>query len=262
MKYLLFDIESSGLNPLTCFVISNGAIIYDDETQEVNKFYNLLNWKIILGDKFTTQPTQHIHKISDEELIKDGIDPIDAFSDFYDFIHKYGGFEVAVAFNIAFDHNFYLSNFMYILDNITETRENCDKLDKIQKLKDIFYKTYDLDDKNNIIFFDSMIYDRLYHFEVDYVKVHHNLNDVGLRYNIPEDINAHNALADTERTLKIFKLQLEEMKENNIEIDRHLEIRMIKKYIRDQAKYASSKRKNNSDNLDYLGANMKAASFK
>lgn len=256
MKHLLFDTETTGLDPKTSFIIENGAILYDDETQEEKRFNNLLNWGLIYKG-FTTASTVHVHKITDERLQKEGIHPLKAFADFYDFIKNFGDLDVICAFNIAYDHNMMISNLLNLIEN---SKEDSEDLGKCIKLLKLLQKSYENDDPNKILFFDCMIFDRLFHFEVNHEKVRHNLEDVGLRYDIPADPNAHNALADTERTLKIYKIQLEELKEHNIALDKHMEERMIKQYKRNQEKWA--KKKDNSNAIDYLAFEMTAAKFK
>lgn len=253
MKNLLFDVETTHLNPKKGFIVSIGSLIYDDVTGSVRKFYCLLNWKMIYPT-FTAEMTKNIHKISDDELEKDGFHPLKAFADYYDFIAEEDQLDVISAFNTAYDHNMFMSNLLNLVEN---TEEESEDLTKCMKLLNIFKKGYGENEENKILFLDSMLIDRIFHYEVDYQKVSHGLEAVGVRYGIPVDENAHNALADTERTLEIYKYQLQELKELGVELNDHFELRLIKQYRRNQEKW----KKQNKEQLDYLGVEMTAAVF-
>lgn len=257
MITMLFDTETTGLNPETDLAFENGVILWDSETNKIKEFNQLINWKKIYS-KFTTAPTYHIHHISDERVEEEGLHPLDSYSQFYKTINDFGHVDILCAFNTAFDLNFYIANLKCLISYYSKNQEEDEEI--LNKLDDCENLLKMLTSRDNHLIYDCMLYDRLYHFEVDYVKVKHNLNDVGLRYNIPEDPNAHNALADTKRTFKIYQLQLKELYENDVDVDKHLEFRFEKQYARDKAKYAANKKKNSKD-LDYFGIGINETKY-
>ena len=117
-----------------------------------------------------------------------------------------------------------------------------DELQDIKNLLHLFSREGDVyssvADATRPLLIDSLIIDQIFHFEVDGEKVPHNLDAVGNRYGFPTDPNAHNAIFDTIRTFKVFKLQLEELKEKGIDIlDPTFENRLKKRYDRNRKAY-------------------------
>lgn len=261
MNILLFDVETTGLNPRKSHVISNGAILYNTVSGETSEFYEVLNWKNEVPNFSIPADTISVHGISEEIMQEEGIDPLQSFSNFYNFIDSFiqksienGGsnkLDVCVAFNLPFDLNMYKSNLLYLnkkyCNNLMLANENTSN---IVKLLDLFSKDYDEQSNDKPLFIDSLIIDQIFHFEVDGEKVKHDLDSVGNRYGFESDPNAHNAIADTRRTLNVFKIQLEEIKEKGLELDSQFEQRLIKKYNRIQEYYKKK------SSLDYLSVNM------
>lgn len=252
MNHLIKDTETSGLNPKKSFIISLGAVHYNDKNDSQDEFYHLCNWKLIYPN-FTANSTYHIHKITDEELQCYGLHPLDFFAKFYDFIIKNNYFDVLVAFNIPFDLNILMSNLLNLSQN---TKESSEQIEKIDELITLLRQCGN--EKRKFYVYDCMIYDRIFHFEVNYRKPKHNLEDVGLRYGIPIDEFAHNSLADAKRTLQIYKNQLQELKQNNITINAHLEQRFVKQFERNKDRWH---KRNTYENINYFAKDMVAATF-
>lgn len=256
MNILLFDLETTGLNPRKSFILSNGAILYNTETKEVKEFYELINWKNILSNFYIPEDTIKVHKITEEFMEKEGLSPLQSMSNFYNFIKNFikdDVLDACVAFNLPYDLNMFISNIKYL----KQYCENFDILDddysNICNLLNLFSKSEN--SENNTLFIDSLIIDQIFHFEVDGEKVRHDLDSVGQRYGLLSDPNAHNAIADTRRMFEVFKVQLNEIKEKNIELNTEFENRLFKKYKRNQDLWKKK------DSLDYFGQDMVAALF-
>lgn len=263
---LLFDVETTGLNPRKSFILSIGAILakvdYDKATNIENKeFYGLINWKLINKNFEIPEDTVKVHGLTQELLDKEGKHPVHLFGSFYDFL-KENPIDIFCAFNLGYDQNMFRSNLLFMEDYLEKhiNEYDIEFYEKIKNLSNMFKKAY-IDEKvNKSIFFDSMTYDKIFHFEVDGVKVKHGLDAVGRRYNIPSDPNAHNAIADTRRLYEIFKIQLKEISEmENVEIDAFMERRIIVKYDRENDYYRRINPRNIP--LDYLGFNMTKVEF-
>ena len=255
-NHFLFDVETTGLKPEKDYTISIGVDMYNNITNKKENFYELLNWKLLNGFKNFEIPedTIKVHGITNEIMMKDGLNPIVVYSHLLNFILNFikdsesKNMDVIVAFNLPFDLNMTKYNLKFLIDycNDTNNYENIKPyVDLVPDLKEL----YDLFSKNDKNFFiDSLIVDRIFHFEVEGEKVHHNLRDVGLRYGLEEDQNAHNAMSDTDRMLDIYKCQLNEIYERGLSIDQKFEDRLKKKYDRIQTVVYKKKQ-----SLDYLG---------
>lgn len=261
MNILLFDVETTGLKPRKSFILSNGAVLYNTETKEVSEFYEVLNWKKIMGNFYIPEDTIKVHGITEDIMEKEGIHPLKSMSNFYKWIESFtisnnGKLDVCVAFNLPFDLNMYISNLKYLKEMYCKNFEvNDQESDNITNLLSLLSKKYlnddEIDDKP--LFIDCMIIDQIFHFEVDGEKVSHNLDAVGNRYGLLSDPNAHNAIADTRRMFEVFKIQLNEIKEKGLELNQKLETRLIKRYNRNQDYWGKK-----SDELDYLATEMVA----
>ena len=264
MNVLLFDVETTGLKPGKSYIVSNGVLIYNTETGKVSKFYEVLNWKMIFPSFSIPEEVIKIHGISDEIMVNEGIHPLKSMSNFYKFIKDFvadGMVDVFVAFNLPFDLNMYMSNLKYLNEKYSNSMnivcgENYEDSENIVNLLGMITKgsNYSGDGAKNSLFIDSMIIDQIFHFEFDGEKVRHHLDAVGNRYGLFSDPNAHNAMADTERMFKIFKIQMEEIAEKGLALDETFEARLIKKYDRNQAYWGKSK----DQSLDYLAKSMVA----
>lgn len=246
------------------------------------EFYQIINWKEINPNFTIPEETIKVHHITDEIMVRDGLHPVKVFSNLYDFMDPDGiGFmkdgdnfipvEIINAFNLSYDVNMMRSNLQFLVNWMKkEYEENGSRpgiidsinLTKIEKLLQWFTKDPDAkinsNNVNDILFIDSMTLDKILNFEVDGVKVRHNLDAVGKRCGFPEDPDAHNALADTRRLTNIWLVQLFDMQEKGLlPITDIFEARLVSKYNRDQTKW----KKSGKDQLDYFGFNMKAASM-
>lgn len=259
MKYLLFDTETTGLNARKSFILSIGAILYDSETNEKSEFYKVLNWKKIMNNFYIPEDTIKVHGITLETLDKKGEHPLNVMSDFIKWINEFCDccrLDSIVAFNIPFDLNMMISNLKYLIDVYCSNFEHDSILESNTiNLLNLLTRRYHEELNNHPLIIDSLVIDRIFHFEVDGEKVSHNLQAVGERYGIPEDPNAHNAIADTRRTLEVFKIQLNELKDLGIEVDQKFEDRLIRKYNREQEYRGWNKK---PDAVDYLAEKMVA----
>lgn len=263
MNILLFDVETTGLNPRRSHVISNGAILYNTVTGEKSEFYEVVNWNSEIPNFKIPEDTIKVHGITEEIMIQEGIHPLKSFSNFYNFINSFieksvqnGGsnkLDACVAFNLPFDLNMYKSNLLYLEKKYCKSLvlDDEDRIN-IKNLLELFTKDYYKKDDSKPLFIDSLIIDQIFHFEVDGEKVRHDLDSVGNRYGFESDPNAHNAIADTRRTYEVFKLQLQEIEEKGLKLDSTFEERLMKKYNRNQEYYKKKQ------SLDYFSANMGA----
>lgn len=268
MNILLFDTETTGLKPQRSFIISNGAVLWNTETGAVSEFYEVLNWKLIFENFSIPEDTIKVHGITDEIMESEGIHPLKSMSNFYRWIMEFVGngvdengrpsrLDANVAFNLPFDQNMYTSNLkclcnMYGKNFAANSNEAIDTIN----LLSLFTKDYGENDDGKPLFIDAMIIDQIFHFEVDGEKVRHDLDSVGNRYGLLSDPNAHNAIADSRRTFKVFKIQLKEIEERGLALDSAFEARLMKKYQRNQEYWGKGR-----EGLDYLGKNMVASSY-
>lgn len=263
MRAILFDTETTGLKPEIHHIISLGFIFWDSETGKMERFYQLLNWGLIFPQFSIPESTIQVHGITNEFLRRNGVHPVKAFAQLYDFIYDNciedgGGFDHCVAFNLPYDQNMVRSNLQYLVENVHKfvcasnyQEEFDDDANKCGMLLEIFTKDPDHLDENPILFIDSLIIDRIFHFDDDFNKVHHNLEEVGLRYGLGANQDAHNAMGDTERLVKVYEKQLEELSSLGISVDQKFETRLVNKYVNDNLKYDKKQ-------LDYYGFDMKA----
>lgn len=273
MKVLLFDTETTGLDPRKSYVISIGAIMYDTETEKVDEFYRVLNWYEIqehLNINFEIPDfITKINGFNKEKLISEGINPVKAFADFYDFIVENVDSQnikkhlnVCSAWNLPFDVNMVKSNLLFLQEYNRDFKTNPVDGYKILELIDDFNKSYRINSDNSILFIDNKLIDNIYHSEIDpktKKKISHSLQKVGERYNIEEDPNAHNALADTRRLFDIWKIHKKELDDKNINIDSEFEDLLIVEYRKQQAIYKKKEKKNgyySDSSLDYFSYNM------
>lgn len=252
MKILLYDTETTGLDPRKSFVLSLGAIMYDDQTGETDEFYRMLNWnELEVGDfsQHISEDAFRVNGISNEMLKHNGISPIQVFSEFYDFLVSNlksndikKSLNVCTAWNAPFDHNMLKSNLMFLQQYNRDFKTDGYNAYKVSELADAFTKSYrSSNNDNKILFIDSMLIDRIYHdTDASGNKLRHSLQAVGERYGIKEDENAHNAIADTRRLLEIWKILQKEMQDSNVTIDDALEDACILEYKNQQQKYAKA----------------------
>lgn len=232
---LSYDVETTGLRPNSSFILSIGAVLSrwklcnGEMVEEKTEFYQVLNWKLMIKNFSIPEATIKVHGITEDVMEREGIHPVQAFIQLYDFILQnaeddQNPLDVINAFNLPFDLSMMRANLYYIL------RCNMDlsphEKEMVESLLSLFTKSIN----NPTLFIDSYTIDRILHFEVDGVKVSHSLQKTGERYGMPVDENAHNAIYDTYRLLELFKMQLKELESLEIPINQRLEDRLIKKY--------------------------------
>lgn len=90
MKYISIDIETSGLNPETCQILSFGAIIEDTENpksfEESPKFYKVVKHDYIQGEPFALNLNKDLIEEIKEGVSKDLIESHDFLDSFWDFL--------------------------------------------------------------------------------------------------------------------------------------------------------------------------------
>lgn len=139
MNVLLWDTETTGLDPSKAFIISNGSVLWNSETGKVSEFYEELNWFLILGKNFTIpQATIDVHGITEEALQRNGIDPVTSMSNFYKWIENFiidnsingngsgennenkdianAKLDICAAFNLPYDLNMFKSNLLLMVN--------------------------------------------------------------------------------------------------------------------------------------------------
>lgn len=269
MNILFVDTETTGLKPEKSFILTNGSILYNSESKKYDEFYEVLNWDMLLSNFNIPEDTIKVHGITKDIMHDEGINPITSMSNYYKWIYKFckdstsGKLDVVVAFNLSYDLNMFISNLKFLsekfcsgnFETITSERNNLNYLLYLFS-KEYIYGNLSPNDPNanKPLFIDSLFIDRIFNFEVDGEKVYHDLQTVGERYNIPVDPDAHNAIADTRRTFKVFLIQMDELQNKyNVQIDQKLESRLIRGYKRNQDYWKKGK-----DALDYLANNMNA----
>lgn len=258
-NYLIFDVETTNLDPNKAFTLSIGAIISDTEDPigSSKEFYKLINWRKIYpkgtikeGHFSIPENTIRVHGLTEEIIEKDenSISPISALIELSKWIQKESNKEIDIlcAFNSAYDFNVLKSNVLWALDYVKYEMNKSDKdiegynseecNSELKWLNNLFTKKQrgeNVSTISDVIFYDLMTYDKIFHFEHEDLKIRHNLEVVGNRYGLSTDDDAHNALSDTRRSNIIMSRQIEELKEKNICIDQKLETRLYNKARRE-----------------------------
>ena len=269
MNWLIFDFETTGFIYKKCFILSIGAICWNDETDERSEFYELLDWTQVEGINFEIpEDSAKVHGITIEMLKTDphSHHPAKVITHMFDWISEFmdgkenRNINGLCAFNSSFDVNMGRSNLQWMVNHYVsdetpaggyhtdEVDLSTHELDKMNHILKVFTK------RPSILFIDSMTMDRIFHYEEDGVKVKHNLEDVGLRYGLDVNAQAHNAMYDTRRLADVFKMQVQELKEKNLEMNAAFETRLVNKWNRDQARFGSDRKKSNA--CDYYGLEM------
>ena len=266
MNWLIFDVETTGFNFKKDFVISIGAVMWDDQNGDTSEFYELLNWTLVSGVKFAIpEESQKVHGITLEMLqtSPNSYHPAKVIAHMHSWIKAFmdgredRGVHCLSAFNSSFDINMMRSNLQWMCNRYVpegvpgggyvegEVELSTMEIDQINHVLKTFTKS------KHVLFIDSLTVDRIFHFEEDGIKVKHNLEDVGLRYGLDVNMHAHNAMYDTRRLADILKKQMEELRERNIALDQAFEERLVRKWQREKDKW---RKKNKTE--DYYGLEM------
>lgn len=90
MKYISIDVETTGLNPETCQILSFGAIIEDTNNllsfEEIPKFYKVFKHNFIQGEPFALNMNADLIKEIKEGTSKSLIAPRDFLDSFTEFL--------------------------------------------------------------------------------------------------------------------------------------------------------------------------------
>lgn len=257
LNILSFDTETSGLNPRESFIISLGVVMYNHVNKNQEEFYCLIDWSKIFPNFWIGNDTIKVHGLTNEYVKANGLNPNDAMKKFVEFISNAessnGNIEYINGFNLGFDINMMIANLLCLHGyNTANSIDN----QYVEFLLDLFRTRRN----ESVLPIDSMLFDIIYHFEINGQKVKHNLSDVGLRYNIKEDEHAHNSLADTKRTVEILKHQLDECNDLGCEFNNEFVRRQINSYNIRQKMFARYGKAGND--MDFLGETMVATTSK
>lgn len=245
----------------------------------VDQFEEFLNWHDIRCEKIKSsfyigKKVVAIHGIDEDVMHKKGKDPIEVLCHFYDFIERnteekdgqyFAKLNYVMGYNVSFDINMILGTVKQAIESMTvEEKEfyGKGKLGKIVALHKMFKPAYheglkekekeEVYNQVQTIVIDPLIFDRIFHVLSDLGMIEkHSLSDAGLRYGIPLDEKAHDAMSDVKRTIAVFKFHMDEWKkrveENREEqvflledgtpfLGRVFSYRFIDKYILDSKK--------------------------
>ena len=90
MKYLSIDIETTGLDPETCQILSFGAIVEDTEKKleygEIPKFYKVFKHDYIQGEPFALNLNKRLVEVIKEGESENLIKPWEFIDCFWDFL--------------------------------------------------------------------------------------------------------------------------------------------------------------------------------
>jgi len=103
MRYLVFDTETGGLNPLSNPLMSVGAILLDGELNEISQHYALFQ---NLWGRSVTQRAKEVNGI-DETRLKSALLPAEFYPTWDSLTNQA---DVLIAHNVAFDIGFMQSN--------------------------------------------------------------------------------------------------------------------------------------------------------
>ena len=277
MNYLLFDVETTGFKYDKDFVLSIGAVLLNDDlglSRPITKdFYTFLDWTQVPLILWRGCGAVDVHGITEERLKNSPMSchPVNAISKFVQFVsefmdeldaqgvHTNRNVHAIVAHNSSFDVNMIRATLLFLqkryataggtslfdvksgeaVQDVTFPQEDVYNLEKAVKL---FCK-----ETSSAFFVDTLMIDRIFHFEEDGIKLSHDLESIGLRYGLGENEEAHDALADTRRLKDIFLHHLQELAHMGIQLDKDFESRLAFKWKREKERF----RENGTE--DYFG---------
>jgi DNA polymerase III alpha subunit (gram-positive type) len=114
VKYLIFDTETGGFSPEEDALLSVGAILLDDNLEEINRFYTVLKND---SDKKISEYARDVNKITDE-LIDAGM-PVEEFKEKWNNLIE--DVDILIAHNTKFDINFLKGNGIKVIDRVFDT---------------------------------------------------------------------------------------------------------------------------------------------
>lgn len=191
-SYIVWDLETSGLSPVTDKILEIGAI-------GVNKHFDLekKSWLINHGIEVSQKITE-ITGITNEEIKEKGLPPEQALSEFFDFFRKYGPANLT--------HNGYRFDINFLYNAVDDHRK---------KWIDVWVKKNFID--TAVLFKARQLGEKQWWNEsfTEFSKRIMNKKIRGLKFNVAyccdalqidtTKIQLHRALADCEMTYQIYK---------------------------------------------------------
>lgn len=265
MNWLIFDVETTGLKYNKDYVLSKGAILLNQESGRTSEFYELFDWTMVEDINFSIpEESIEIHGIDEYILIssENSYHPVKTISHLHRWIEDFmdendekdRSINGIVAFNSSYDISMMRSNLQWLSnkypvneepgggyedENISLSSLDIDRLNYILSL----FTKYE----NGPLFIDSRMIEVIFNFEKDGIKLRHNLEEVGLRYGLGENEQAHHAIYDVRRLVEIFKRQLDLLESKSIVMDKKFETRLAKKWQRENERFR------NRGDEDYYG---------
>ena len=184
MKTLIYDFETSGLNPYHDDITEIGCKCLESD----EKFTCLVQ---PLSNKLLSEKNQQITGITNELLKKEGLKPMDAFVQFFEFLLYQFSLDseiVMVAHNgMSFDDIFLKRHHRYLQG------EGYSKYDTMM---------------NKIKFIDSLLISKLIHPE----RFSHSMKNMCLLYNIVNQ-SEHRAMGDVDALSKLWLYLMKKVSE-------------------------------------------------
>lgn len=188
MATVIYDFETSGLNPHTEDVIEIGARCIDNGVQ----FQTLV---IPLSKKSISSKITEITGITDEILRNQGLKTTVAFKRFFNYLHEiyteHQGITLIAHNGMQFDDIFLRRMHKYILNN------------GATDYVDMF---------NHMIFIDSLMVCRYIHPNRRY----HNMKEMCMIYNVKNN-QAHRSMGDVDALCEIWNYLVQHLKNMNID---------------------------------------------
>ena len=253
---ITFDTETCGLDVKKNHAITIGVVCATmndrGELSESHKREFWIDWTTLIEGYKIDKRAQEINGITVADIMKRGSAPLVAYAEMFNFICKAFGYKRGITpyvdlincFNMPFDMNMLINDIKFTLrhcqDATKEYREIARKLMYVLLGKEIILdesgnllKLSKLEDREDILFIDSMFLDRIFEEEAHlFPKRSHNLQTVGEMYGIPEDPNAHNALADADRTIKVLSRQIKDLEKVGWNLDKTLESKLESRQLK------------------------------
>lgn len=261
MLHLVLDTETNGFVYSQHSVISIGSKYWDDVSDKTEEQYLVLNWWLLDKGWKLQKDALDVHGLTKETIEQEGEHPLFAMSHMWQAMKRFaqesgkGRFDVFVAHNSPFDLNMLrstLTGLLQVIQNggIKLTPELQPAYMDCMALNDFLTRS-GLEEGNAPLVIDTVTLDRIMHYEVDGVKVRHDLESIGLRYGLGANEHAHDAMYDTRRLFDIWKILLSELKEQGVPLNSALEGRLVRKWDRLKEQYG----KKRNGNETYLALN-------
>ena len=189
MATVIYDFETSGLNPHNDDVIEIGAKCIDNGIQ----YQRLV---IPLSRKAVSSRITEITGITNDLLKKEGVKVVTAFTEFFTYLNEiykqYEGITMIAHNGMQFDDLFLRRMYNYI------------EQQGYQEYKDMF---------SNMVFIDSLMVCRYIHPHRKY----HNMREMCMVYNV-QNKEAHRAMGDVNALSEIWTYLMNHLKQNKVNI--------------------------------------------